>query len=55
MKLGLAGSTIVYSSGDNGVAGNSGYCCTAAKFAGGTYNTGGSAALIRLSRLPAHT
>jgi len=40
MKLGLAGTTIVYSSGDYGVAGNSGQCCTKAKCAGGTYNSG---------------
>lgn len=42
MKLGLAGVTILYSSGDNGVAGNSGQCCTQANCAGGTYNSGGS-------------
>ncbi len=42
MKLGLAGTTILYSSGDYGVAGNGGQCCTAAKCAGGTYNGGGS-------------
>jgi tripeptidyl-peptidase-1 len=40
MKLGLAGTTFVFSSGDNGVAGNSGQCCTKAKCAGGTYNSG---------------
>jgi tripeptidyl-peptidase-1 len=40
MKLGLAGTTIIYSSGDNGVAGNSAQCCTKAKCAGGTYNSG---------------
>lgn len=40
MKLGLAGTTFVYSSGDYGVAGNSGQCCTKAKCAGGTYNSG---------------
>lgn len=40
MKLGLAGVSILYSSGDNGVAGNNGQCCTKAKCAGGTYNTG---------------
>ncbi|KAG0651511.1 Sedolisin-A [Hyphodiscus hymeniophilus] len=42
MKLGLAGTTFVFSSGDSGVAGNNGDCCTKAKCAGGTYNTGGS-------------
>lgn len=40
MKLGLAGVTFLYSSGDYGVAGNSGQCCTKAKCAGGTYNSG---------------
>ncbi|KAG9246746.1 peptidase S8/S53 domain-containing protein [Calycina marina] len=40
MKLGLAGTTFVYSSGDYGVAGNGGQCCTKAKCAGGTYNSG---------------
>jgi tripeptidyl-peptidase-1 len=42
MKLGLAGVTFLYSSGDYGVAGNSGQCCTKAKCAGGTYNSGTS-------------
>ncbi|KAM0805168.1 peptidase S8/S53 domain-containing protein [Usnea florida] len=42
MKLGMAGVTILYSSGDNGVAGNGAQCCTKAKCAGGTYNSGGS-------------
>ncbi|TVY30670.1 Tripeptidyl-peptidase sed1 [Lachnellula hyalina] len=42
MKLGLAGTTFLYSSGDYGVAGNSGQCCTKAKCAGGTYNSGTS-------------
>lgn len=42
MKLGMAGTTILYSSGDYGVAGNGGQCCTKAKCAGGTYNNGGS-------------
>jgi tripeptidyl-peptidase-1 len=42
MKLGLAGVTLIYSSGDNGVAGNSAECCTNAKCAGGTLNSGGS-------------
>lgn len=41
MKLGLAGTTFLYSSGDYGVAGNGGQCCTKAKCAGGTYNNGG--------------
>ena len=36
MKLGMAGVTIIYSSGDNGVAGNGAQCCTKAKCAGGT-------------------
>lgn len=27
MKLGLAGTSFLYSSGDNGVAGNQGQCC----------------------------
>ncbi|TVY68680.1 Tripeptidyl-peptidase sed1 [Lachnellula suecica] len=40
MKLGLAGTTFLYSSGDYGVAGNGGQCCTKAKCAGGTYNSG---------------
>jgi len=40
MKLGLAGVTIIYSSGDDGVAGNGGECCTKAKCAGGTLNSG---------------
>lgn len=42
MKLGLTGTTFLYSSGDYGVAGNSGQCCTKAKCAGGTYNSGSS-------------
>lgn len=42
MKLGMAGTTILYSSGDYGVAGNGGECCTKAKCAGGTYNSGKS-------------
>jgi tripeptidyl-peptidase-1 len=40
MKLGLAGITFLYSSGDNGVAGNGGVCCTEAKCAGSTFNDG---------------
>lgn len=40
MKLGLLGVTFLYSSGDYGVAGNSGQCCTKARCAGGTYNSG---------------
>lgn len=40
MKLGMQGVTILYSSGDNGVAGNGAQCCTKAKCAGGTYNSG---------------
>ncbi|KUJ19485.1 subtilisin-like protein [Mollisia scopiformis] len=42
MKLGLAGTSVLYSSGDYGVAGNGGECCTAAKCVGGTYNSGSS-------------
>lgn len=42
LKLGLAGTTILYSSGDYGVAGNSGQCCTEPACAGGTYNSGGA-------------
>ncbi|KAL6713742.1 hypothetical protein ACLMJK_008234 [Lecanora helva] len=42
MKLGMQGVTILYSSGDYGVAGNGGQCCTKAKCAGGTLNNGGS-------------
>ena len=42
MKLGMAGTTVLYSSGDYGVAGNGGQCCTNAKCAGGTYNNGGA-------------
>ena len=38
MKLGLQGTTFVFSSGDNGVAGNSGQCISA----NGTYNDGTS-------------
>lgn len=40
MKLGLIGTSVIYSSGDYGVAGNGGQCCTKAKCAGGTYNSG---------------
>ncbi|KAL9119180.1 MAG: hypothetical protein Q9187_004267 [Circinaria calcarea] len=40
MKLGLAGVSVLYSSGDYGVAGNGGQCCSKAKCAGGTYNSG---------------
>ncbi|KAH8797933.1 peptidase S8/S53 domain-containing protein [Xylogone sp. PMI_703] len=36
MKLGLAGSTILYSSGDAGVAGQLGQCCSRAGCAGGS-------------------
>lgn len=42
MKLGLQGVTVVYSSGDYGVAGNGGQCCTEEACAGGTYNNGNS-------------
>ena len=38
MKLGLQGTTFLYSSGDNGVAGNGGQCIAA----NGSYNNGGS-------------
>ncbi|MCJ1312828.1 hypothetical protein MMC25_006504 [Agyrium rufum] len=41
MKLGLAGVTILYSSGDSGVAGNGGQCCTNAKCASGQFSTSG--------------
>ena len=41
MKLGMAGVSILYSSGDSGVAGNGNECCTKAKCAGGTYSTSG--------------
>lgn len=40
MKLGLAGTTFIFSSGDYGVAGSNGACCTTAKCAGGKYNSG---------------
>jgi tripeptidyl-peptidase-1 len=42
MKLGLTGVTFLYSSGDYGVAGNGGQCCTKEACAGGTYNSGTS-------------
>jgi tripeptidyl-peptidase-1 len=42
MKLGMQGVTVIYSSGDYGVAGNGGQCCTKPMCAGGTYNTGRS-------------
>ena len=46
MKLGLAGVTFLFSSGDTGVAGENAEgevaCCTNAKCAGGTYNNGNS-------------
>lgn len=38
----MQGTTVLYSSGDYGVAGNGGKCCTQAGCAGGTYNSGGS-------------
>lgn len=38
----MQGVTVLYSSGDYGVAGNGGQCCTKPMCAGGTYNTGGS-------------
>jgi tripeptidyl-peptidase I len=40
MKLGLAGVTVLYSSGDNGVAGNKNVCCTQRNCAGATYSSG---------------
>jgi tripeptidyl-peptidase I len=42
MKLGLAGVSVLYSSGDYGVAGNGGKCCVNPGCAGGEYNNGGS-------------
>jgi tripeptidyl-peptidase-1 len=41
MKLGLAGVTILYSSGDDGVAGQQNLCCTRANCAGGTLSSTG--------------
>ena len=42
MKLGLSGTTVLYSSGDYGVAGTNGQCCKNARCANGTYNSGSS-------------
>jgi tripeptidyl-peptidase-1 len=42
LKLGLAGVSVLYSSGDYGVAGNGGQCCALPGCAGGEYNGGGS-------------
>jgi tripeptidyl-peptidase I len=42
MKLGLQGITILYSSGDHGVAGNEGVCCKSKSCAGGVYVPAGS-------------
>jgi subtilase family serine protease len=42
MKLGLQGVTILYSSGDYGVASNTGQCCTNAGCAGDTFNAPGA-------------
>jgi tripeptidyl-peptidase-1 len=42
MKLGLAGTTFLFSSGDYGVAGNGDTCCTNPSCAGGMYNTDSS-------------
>ncbi|KAE8454178.1 hypothetical protein EG329_005103 [Mollisiaceae sp. DMI_Dod_QoI] len=44
MKLGLAGVSVLYSSGDYGVAGNGGECCSSAQCAGGVLNDGDSGA-----------
>ncbi|KAL9616458.1 MAG: hypothetical protein Q9160_008674 [Pyrenula sp. 1 TL-2023] len=41
MKLGLAGVSILYSSGDYGVAGNGGLCCTTAACARGAQSPSG--------------
>ena len=41
MKLGLAGVTVIYSSGDDGVAGNGGLCCTNQGCAGGSQSPSG--------------
>ena len=42
MKLGLAGVSVLYSSGDYGVAGNGGECCVSPGCAGGELNGGGT-------------
>lgn len=44
MKLGLQGRTMLFASGDNGVAGGNGQCCASPKCAGGVYNDGKSGA-----------
>lgn len=41
MKLGLAGVTVLYSSGDDGVAGNGKACCTQRNCLGATYSKDG--------------
>lgn len=43
MKLGLQGITILYSSGDNGVAGNGNVCCVSKNCASGGYTAAGAA------------
>jgi tripeptidyl-peptidase I len=42
MKLGLQGITILYSSGDNGVAGNGNVCCVSKNCASEGYTAAGS-------------
>jgi subtilase family serine protease len=42
MKLGLQGITMLFASGDNGVAGGNGQCCASPQCAGGVYNDGNS-------------
>jgi tripeptidyl-peptidase-1 len=49
MKLGLAGVTIVTSSGDHGVAGNGNQCCTYAGCSGGYLNAAGSSGIFNPS------
>jgi tripeptidyl-peptidase-1 len=44
MKLGLQGITMLFASGDNGVAGGGGKCCASPQCAGGVYNDGKSGA-----------
>jgi tripeptidyl-peptidase-1 len=44
MKLGLQGITMLFASGDNGVAGGNGQCCASPQCAGGVYNDGKSGA-----------
>jgi tripeptidyl-peptidase-1 len=42
MKLGLQGVTVIYSSGDYGVAGNGNQCCTYIDCAAGYLNAAGT-------------